>query len=106
MEKPITRLGVRREPFFGGRFDFLLWQRHNGQTFVGQPVVMVEHSPDVVAPETPTLSLSPDEAVALMDELWQAGVRPTDIGTAGQLAATQAHLQDMRALVFKTPPKS
>jgi hypothetical protein len=51
------------------------------------------------------LSVSPqyDEAVmqSLMDELWKLGVRPSDIGTAGHLAATQAHLSDMRAIVSK-----
>lgn len=39
---------------------------------------------------------------SLMDELWREGYRPKDIGTAGHLAATQAHLADFRALVSKT----
>lgn len=39
---------------------------------------------------------------SLMDELWKEGVRPSDIGTPGHLAATQAHLSDMRKLVEKT----
>lgn len=42
----------------------------------------------------------------LMDDLWACGVRPTEgAGSAGQLTATQRHLDDMRALVFKTKPK-
>lgn len=36
----------------------------------------------------------------LMDNLWQLGIRPRDIGTPGHLAATQAHLDDMRKIVF------
>lgn len=36
-----------------------------------------------------------------MDSLWNCGVRPTEIGTAGQLAATQNHLNDMRTIAFK-----
>lgn len=37
----------------------------------------------------------------LMDNLWQLGIRPTDIGTPGHLAATQEHLRDMKAIAFK-----
>lgn len=44
----------------------------------------------------------------LIDDLWTAGLRPTEgAGSAGALAATQRHLQDMRALVFdKEKPAS
>lgn len=37
---------------------------------------------------------------SIMDQLWEMGVRPQDIGTAGHLAATQVHLADMRAIAF------
>jgi hypothetical protein len=37
----------------------------------------------------------------LMDSLWNSGIRPTEIGTAGQLAATVAHLKDMQKIAFK-----
>jgi hypothetical protein len=36
----------------------------------------------------------------LMDSLWALGIRPSDIGTPGHLAATQKHLEDMRKLAF------
>lgn len=49
----------------------------------------------------PTAHLSGDTAQQLMDELWRAGIRPTEgAGSAGSLAATKAHLEDMRTLVF------
>lgn len=41
-----------------------------------------------------------DTIQGLMDSMWQAGIRPSDIGTPGHLAATTKHLEDMRALVF------
>lgn len=42
-------------------------------------------------------------AQTLMDTLWECGIRPTaGKGSAGQLAAVQEHLQDMRVLVGKT----
>lgn len=48
------------------------------------------------------LKLSQDDAQALMDELWQAGVRPANgVGSVGQLAATETHLKDMRAIAFE-----
>lgn len=47
----------------------------------------------------PTLRISPDAAQALMDSLWQCGLRPTEgSGSAGSLAATERHLADMRAI--------
>ncbi len=50
------------------------------------------------------LSLKEEEAQQLCDSLWEAGVRPTNgEGSTGQLAATQAHLDDMRAIAFSHP---
>ena len=51
------------------------------------------------------MQLSPGQAATLMDDLWACGVRPTEaVGSVGQLSATQAHLQDMRKLVFEQKP--
>ena len=48
------------------------------------------------------LQLHRNQAQALMDRLWQAGLRPAEgTGSAGALAATERHLKDMRSLVFK-----
>lgn len=53
----------------------------------------------------PCFNLSRDDAQTFMDELWNVGIRPTEgTGSAGSLAATQRHLDDMRHLVFKTKP--
>lgn len=49
----------------------------------------------------PSFRLSKEQAQELMDELWRVGLRPTEgTGSAGSLAATQKHLEDMRRLVF------
>jgi hypothetical protein len=51
-----------------------------------------------------TLSIAREQAQTLMDDLWNAGLRPTEgTGSAGALAATQRHLEDMRTLVFRKP---
>lgn len=55
---------------------------------------------------SPTFALLENEAQELMDSLWTAGVRPTEgRGSAGQLGATERHLDDMRRLVFESRPE-
>lgn len=67
---------------------------------VGKPVLMAEHDAGKMILE-PTLQLGEGAAQQLMDDLWQAGLRPTEgTGSAGALAATQKHLDDMRAITF------
>ncbi len=52
-------------------------------------------------PDGAGLSLRMDEAQRLVDELWDAGLRPSEgSGSAGSLAATQKHLLDMRMIAF------
>lgn len=50
--------------------------------------------------EKPTMQLRYDEVQQLMDELWACGIRPTEVGGPGELAATKAHLKDMRDIAF------
>jgi hypothetical protein len=47
----------------------------------------------------PSFRLDGAGAQRLMDGLWDAGVRPTaGAGSAGQMAAVEAHLEDMRLI--------
>ena len=56
----------------------------------------------LVEERDPLLTMPMGSGQKLMDELWRAGLRPTEgTGSAGALAATQAHIQDLRAIVFK-----
>lgn len=52
---------------------------------------------------TPTaFSIPYDCGQILMDDLWNAGIRPTETkNQAGEIAATKYHLEDMRKLVFE-----
>ena len=51
----------------------------------------------------PMVTIDPQAAQGLMDSLWDCGLRPSEgSGSAGALAATQRHLDDMRRLVFKS----
>lgn len=49
----------------------------------------------------PTMRLKTTQAQELMDNLWHCGLRPSEgTGSAGALAATQKHLEDMRKIAF------
>lgn len=44
-----------------------------------------------------------EQAQGLMDDLWNAGVRPTEgNGSAGAMRAAERHIEDLRAIAFKT----
>lgn len=46
-------------------------------------------------------SLEPSNAQELMDDLWAAGIRPSEgTGSAGSLKATEYHLDDMRNIAL------
>lgn len=67
------------------------------------PLTLTVLSEDgLMVEQEPTMRIRPDEAQQFMDELWRVGIRPTEgAGSVGQLSAVQAHLEDMRTLVFK-----
>lgn len=74
--------------------------RRDGVLSVAQPVVMQPADEAVI--HAPFLRVDVTAAQRLMDELWHCGLRPTEgTGSAGSLAATERHLQDMRRLVFE-----
>lgn len=89
--------------------DLVVYQNQpNGEVYVAVPV-----GPGSMklcgASEVPpvTCSMEPEAAQDLMDQLWACGFRPSEgTGSAGALASTQSHLQDMRSMVAhltKTP---
>ena len=50
----------------------------------------------------PCMNLYPEDAQALMDALYVAGVRPSkEFGQSSQIESIKFHLDDMRKLVFK-----
>lgn len=76
---------------------------HGGQLSLAVPLVMRTLGiVDQATPQPPAFSLSLERAQELMDSLWSCGLRPSEgTGSAGALAATQAHLKDMQTLTFK-----
>lgn len=71
----------------------------SGGFSMAQPVEYLE-SEDGAIPRA-FIVLPPDAAQQLMDELWLCGIRPSEgSGSAGQAAAMQSHLNDMRTVAF------
>ena len=67
---------------------------------IASPIIFTKVEQGNYAP--PMCTLSTKEAQSLIDSLWDCGLRPSEgSGSAGALAATQKHLEDMRTLVFK-----
>lgn len=102
-----TEVRAQRLPFLRDRIEVMIWQEHwwpgGRKLFAARPLTLEELTPENEGHEQPaTLSLQQDEAQQLMDDLWRCGLRPSEgSGSAGQLAATQSHLSDMRKLAFK-----
>jgi hypothetical protein len=71
-----------------------------------QPLTMtVLRDEDDGMQHAPLFHITHEEAQQFMDELYRAGIRPRDgAGSVGQLAAKDAHLADLRRLVFQNIP--
>jgi hypothetical protein len=97
----------RREEIWGDSISFFLRERYSDGISIGQPVVMkVLSEEDRMQATEPTFVLHASAAQSLMDSLWDCGLRPSEgSGSAGAMAATQKHLEDMRTLVFNPPAK-
>lgn len=89
-------------------YDIFYYQKTNDNGVISVAIpeafkmrVLSQQEREGVAFE-PFMRLEANDAQLFMDELWNAGLRPTEgTGSAGSLAATERHLKDMRALVFK-----
>ncbi len=94
-----------RDEMWGDRIELRLWADNGNTVGVVGPLTFTALKPEErdCYRLDPTVLMSRDSAQQLMDELWNVGLRPTEgAGSAGSLAATERHLNDMRALVFKT----
>ena len=69
------------------------------KTTMATGLTLVESTEDGV--DAPAfMTLSAEMGQSLIDQLWECGLRPSEgTGSAGSLAATERHLQDLRKLV-------
>jgi hypothetical protein len=79
----------------------------NGEKHICRPLEFYKREPGDLMP--PTISGSIDDNMgqdflqAALNHAWELGMRPVGFAdTPQQIKAMDAHLQDMRALVFKT----
>jgi hypothetical protein len=90
---------ARRTPW-GNEIELMLWDAASDGRYVGR--VQYTKIDDGALIGAPSVVLVNTRAQQLMDELWQCGLRPSEgTGSAGSLAATERHLNDMRRLVFE-----
>ena len=95
---------ARREDWTEGISLYLRQRTVGFGSVMAHPPVMETVEPGARA--LPMMTIDIQTAQNLMDELWQCGVRPTEgTGSAGAMAAVQAHLKDMQRLVFKEKAK-
>lgn len=74
----------------------------HGRTAIAQPFVLKIPENEGAICE-PCALLTIEAGQLLIDELWHAGMRPTEgTGSAGSLAATERHLADMRSIAFSS----
>lgn len=72
-----------------------------GSTLIAKPLEFEPMQEEGAIWQRPTAVLELEVGQQLMDELWRAGLRPTEgSGSAGSMAATERHLEDMRTLVM------
>jgi hypothetical protein len=92
---------------FGTGIEFHVFSKSDDGVYrvLKSELMMEEHKPFEVLPKA-QIRLSTMKAQKLMDDLWDCGIRPSEgSGSAGAMAATERHLEDMRSLVFKTTKK-
>ncbi len=107
----MTRAGmwarVSRDLHFDGIALHLVQYKRTpeGQSvgMVATEVVMEEMAQGAFFPE-PSVRLSQEAAVQLMDEMWRTGIRPTEEGTIGQLNAVEGHRDHLTKLLDQVLP--
>lgn len=88
-------------PPWGNVIELRIGDRSGGKMALAQPATFITRESDASFVQ-PMLTLHQGSAQALMDELWNVGIRPSEgTGNTGQVAAMQRHLDDMRKLVFE-----
>lgn len=99
MERDTWHINAQRE-VWSDAIAIRLGVKTDSGFAVAKPLTMETIVPGSLT--EPTFKLPLDAAQRLMDELWQAGVKPSQsVGSTGQVEAIKYHLEDMRKLVFK-----
>ena len=111
-EEQQFRMRARLGPFYLGQdnIEVFAYQIGSGCSFAAKKLEFVQcTSEQINTPLEPFVKLERDEAQVLMDDLWEAGIRPTEgKGSTGSMKAMEKHLEDMQRIAFhllKIQPK-
>jgi len=94
------KIRLQRGPW-GGGYDIMVMKkpRDSNNMLIIDSVEIISVEPGCII--EPLFSLNRTDTQVLMDDLWDAGVRPSEgSGSAGALKATQNHLEDMRTIAL------
>lgn len=95
------RIRASRTPMYlgGGQIQLFAYQSGSGGHYAAKKLELVQHEQNSAI--EPFIDIDKEEAQVLMDDLWDAGVRPTEgSGSAGAMKAVQDHLADMKRIAF------
>jgi hypothetical protein len=82
------------------RIQFGLFEA-NGDTYTAVATSFTMKTTESADYVEPAFNLSMEAAQVLIDDLWHAGLRPSEgTGSAGQLAAVERHLRDMQHIAL------
>jgi hypothetical protein len=94
----LTEIAVVLNPMWGA-YDLYLISRDGVRTIARPAQIIFEDTEPGVFHE-PYMRLSYEVAQRLIDQLWQAGLRPNNgEGSLANVEALRQHLNDMRAIV-------
>lgn len=88
-----------------GEFDILYFVKrgHKHGTITKRPEITIydEDDPKLLDRPEPLLRVNEKALIQLMDELWRAGIRPSNgEGSVGMIGSLKDHLNDMRIIAF------
>ncbi|MCG8381829.1 MAG: hypothetical protein MJA28_06375 [Gammaproteobacteria bacterium] len=99
MNQKKTTLYIGREHPLFNQYSIRVAVEANGEIHAGLPLAVTAIDPGEHV--EPVMTVDHDTVQHMMDELWGLGFRPSaGVSSTGQIEAMQAHLDDMRKLVF------
>ncbi len=93
---------MQMDPYSFGSSLHVFRQGRDGKIEVAQPGEVVRIDTNEMLPAEPLLTgLVREDLQMLLDNLYDMGLRPThEMNTDGRISHIQAHLEDMRTIVF------
>lgn len=86
-------------PCHGEYHLYALGQDAAGKRVVYTATITATHHEHGAEFGGPLVSMSEASALGLMDSLWNAGIRPSDMKSTSQIAAMETHLKDLRTSI-------